>query len=876
MLIDDNHVLTLRNRYATGWNGERDYDFEDDVNLAPQRSLREMLVDDYPTDAHFTAYAVYAEPGSDDRWLHKNVRHNNGALEFLDENDMLEFLPHITCLVLDIDAAHHPDTPAEDPWHHANRAMQGSTAAEPWMEDVGRAFEFELDASPIVQHSVAFETRGGLKLLWPLAEPRPVWHWESYYTTFLDHLDDCGFPLDPDDACSDWTRLQRVPHPVRQDKEGGRADYKPPTANLPEGAEPPVWSNFYDEEADAFDFGHVRPIDKMFDFSQVDPEQVTVVAQGDFDGPAELPADDDVGSPTKNELKPVKSYDADLFEALYAEQPLAEPGERNPAYFRAAGIVARAFETTDPRRIYKALLPSALKAMLADDGDDFDREEVWGMCKRKARWFDGRQQADEEERERMNEAVAEEMAGDVDPGDVADRLVLLTKKGSSYYVFHEGEGYDAPPNDKSEKAARELEMHSPSLHQEYMRTENGKKSASAMLRDHATMIESVKLSYIEDENRFDPAERELVVGVANLQHGLEPRYHERSALLIDKIGGERAEKLRKWLVSMLYLQYGACMLYLSGPPQSGKTALMNGIAKLWGSNPVDFEDATGDFQSELQRSPFIFADEEVPDDDNGSSSSAILRRMIGTRGRSIEKKFEAPQQLEGNLRVGVAANNLRALPGAEMVGPDDVQALQDRIGHIHVSQDVRPWLNEQAARETNGDLSAYFEPVVEGHGLAEHILYLDEHNDFEPGGRFFIDGWESELTRRLSLDYGDTRQVARAIIDVILSGTRTNAVRFGDGDVKANAMKLQNAWNRICNLRAPRSRDAFENAIDLLADGRDAEVNERPEGASYAIPYTKLDTSKLEIVCGDESIGTVDGLRRQINTPSDDLELEEL
>jgi len=94
-----------------------------------------------------------------------------------------------------------------------------------WNDELVAEFKAKYDQLDILKTAGIYHTRGGLRIVQPLAKALPVPESEVYHRRWLLQLEAAGFQVDW--ACKDWTRLYRLPH-VRRD---GRP-YRSPYVNL--------------------------------------------------------------------------------------------------------------------------------------------------------------------------------------------------------------------------------------------------------------------------------------------------------------------------------------------------------------------------------------------------------------------------------------------------------------------------------------------------------------------------------------------------------------------------------------------------------------------------------------------------------------------
>lgn len=171
-------VTVIRNRYVRGWpthdDGER-------VHVLDLGTALERL---YTTDAHV---ALYDSPNG--------RRLTSDALD----RDVVK----LTAFGIDVDCptVHGTSEPAPEGWRReTRRKVVALSRRHP--------------------HPYYFETRGGARIIYRQAEPTILTsradaeQWRQHYLIAIAHLQR-DFGIDADPACSDWTRLYRLPRVVR-------------------------------------------------------------------------------------------------------------------------------------------------------------------------------------------------------------------------------------------------------------------------------------------------------------------------------------------------------------------------------------------------------------------------------------------------------------------------------------------------------------------------------------------------------------------------------------------------------------------------------------------------------------------------------------
>jgi hypothetical protein len=91
-----------------------------------------------------------------------------------------------------------------------------------WTDELTAEFIAKYEQLDILKTAGIYHTRGGLRVVQPLAKPLPVPESEVYHRRWLHQLEAAGLQVDW--ACTDWTRLFRLPN-VRRDRRPYRSPY---------------------------------------------------------------------------------------------------------------------------------------------------------------------------------------------------------------------------------------------------------------------------------------------------------------------------------------------------------------------------------------------------------------------------------------------------------------------------------------------------------------------------------------------------------------------------------------------------------------------------------------------------------------------------
>lgn len=199
-------VLVLPHKRVRGWRGTAE-ELGNGVSTWPVRPLRQSIAARYTTDAHFCPYYIEREGGNPTRIPRLN---KEGLPAVVEAGDRVLF----GCVVIDVDDeqahAHNRE--------HAASIKSGETAPMDARDD-WRAQQDDLygDLPPeLLQGMGRYDTRGGYRLLWELAEPLEPAAYLHFVAALRRELRTHGINAD---ELKDWQRLYRLPFVARDGVE---------------------------------------------------------------------------------------------------------------------------------------------------------------------------------------------------------------------------------------------------------------------------------------------------------------------------------------------------------------------------------------------------------------------------------------------------------------------------------------------------------------------------------------------------------------------------------------------------------------------------------------------------------------------------------
>jgi hypothetical protein len=665
---------------------------------------------------------------------------------------------------------------------------------------------------PVCRNAGFYATRHGYRLFWRLGQPLDVRFFESLTSQFIEHLRAEGIEADP--ACTDWTRLFRLPHAT---PEGDRNPIRLP-AFLDHGI---------------LDFHPTLTERRM---PSIDPRMTQGWAANH---PPVLP-------PTP-EGTALLEADKDLHKRVSKGAPLAEPGNRFNTMLRAVGIVTQRMANPTPEAVFGVLAYSvAVDKRPPASGEPKGVETLWDICKNtvakelteraeKRRVVDqlnamarakdearnggsngGRapqaqaqaqvetsefRQSEQESApsnaepsvfaaspeadpnpegvEQGEESAArppqdetiypEQDETEVSPPDdfiddgsngahgkttPAVRRIVVFTNSRFYYVLNERTASYHGPFDGTGLPAM-IEKYAPNLAN--IRNNKGALiSVAEILTKYGTEAQRVIAIIGQRGIEFDSKTKTIEEGVAAIRSDLTPKFTRQIHEWLSLFGGAEKEKFFDWLATFTDLQNPTCGLYLRSTGGTGKGLLAAGLARFWGTSPTMYGSIINTHNDALAQCPFVWADEEIPASHYGKTPSAVFRTLVGNTDFQLRRMYSPAGTLKGSLRLLVTANNDKALKTEEDLSEDDTAAIIQRIGYIHVPDAAKHYLERIGGR-------AATKSWVDGDLIARHVLWLQKTRKVKHGKRFLVDGWDSPLHRTLQATSGITGSVVEVI-----------------------------------------------------------------------------------------------------------------
>lgn len=469
------------------------------------------------------------------------------------------------------------------------------------------------------------------------------------------------------------------------------------------------------------------------------PAPVTLANVTEIPGKITREAVETLAHTLKNQRRSPKLKKTGIaLEAILEGRAFADLGDRDNTLTSATYWLVEKFHTATNSEIYQ-YFASSIDAMAGEPGaptkdtvlakldsarvaiarkiaeqEDEDQEILAEYCEKATNGERSTPYTDEE-----IEAWAAE-AGISPKKFLSSRLIVALGRRYSFFVNgHYTDFFDA---DVKEAAALYL---APFGSRVALNTvdANGNIKARAigkLVIDYGTWVFNVAYDLNATGPRLDG--ETLILPVA--RRALKPTCHPEIDAWLLALGGE---KLRKWVSNVPKTDKALSLLYLHGRRAIGKSLLLAGLARIWKNGA--FTDAAeilvNDFNSNLKRNPLIAADENLPAKYTWAGGrSGPIRKLITTETHNINEKFKPPQQLLGNVRIVLTANNGDLLNfRSEDLSPQDAAALAERVLYIRCTDDAAHYLDKlpQAQKES----------WVRQDKIAEHCLWLADQYEVE-------------------------------------------------------------------------------------------------------------------------------------------------
>lgn len=506
-------------------------------------------------------------------------------------------------------------------------------------------------------------------------------------------------------------------------------------------------------------------------------------------------------------------------EAFWGKPLSLRVGERNTQLYVAMGALARRNGDLTPESVGAFFGPSLL-AMRAENPDDPPPDEaaIADMYRRQVKELQTQETATSPELPSVLKYSPEELAS-IHQAQHNDNPPWLLSKGRKNW-FLTLKGYQGPfDSEQFHHVARFLAKAPLDL---YVQTKEGgwRLRKYAEFAEWDQVIDTFTASFNEPVNRFDPETRTFVEAVG-LRGELKSKEWPEINEWLKALGGENSERLLDWVAAVAMQDKTSAILYLEGPPRSGKTLLAQGLAKIWRhGSPVPFASFASDFNSLVEKCPLILADEGV----SGKNVANLLREFCSAEALTLRRKNLPDATIVGNPRLIITANNPDILNIKSAHTLDDQEALAQRFLYIKVDKEAgcllpggTEWLD---------------------HKIAEHALWLAETREIKPGTRFFIDGGGRSLLDHIAIAGDSTAQVLELILNWLSHNRCRDGWRIVEDELWVSTMHVAEEFASKGMRMVPRD---IGRALGSIAGNRKQfRVNGK------LMPFKRLDLARMK------------------------------
>lgn len=346
---------------------------------------------------------------------------------------------------------------------------------------------------------------------------------------------------------------------------------------------------------------------------------------------------------------------------------------------------------------------------------------------------------------------------------------------------------------------------------------------ATILNNYGAAVDKTVFVSGQDGTLYDADAGIIMQGV----HQLAPcpaTYHADIAEWLGYLGGSDVDGLLDWLAAATYTgSEPIAALYLEGPPGTGKSLIIHGLASLWGSAPCDYNHITGNHNGGLLTCPVLGADEGITYSKFAEhNASEVFRNYVANSSHFVNQKHKQPATLNASLRVIVCSNDDNGIPFRKALGKDGIDAIVERILHVNTGSKARKYLEELGGRKGVKD---WISPSNRPGRMAEHFLWLRETRKLEGQGRFLVSGKMSSWHRQFVADQGYKPAVLTVINKLIGLATgnyaASNVWVKADGEsgvVWVHPGAVYDHWEAYAGISRPKAT-TIHDTVKMLAVG---------------------------------------------------------
>ncbi len=696
-------------------------------------------------------------------------------------------------------------------------------------------------------------------------------------------------PISPDEFPSVWLRLNTLIGGIndKQTKDICRLHYLP---SCPEETEDLAFSDH-----------HKGKWISMAELAPLSPNSAIKVGNVPVTLTARMPTPPiDVTTLTmqlRSQLKHLRNDDdlKDAARALLSGVSFAQEGERHKTILELTWWLASKTTKANAEVLQNLFEPSLLFMAEVDPTDHPTFEEVMaayeGACGKELEYRHTTAiQKHQEKRllkKEINKQVAAEIkvekAGSKGPytdedlqriaekhswqsGDLHDRWIIQ-REGMHWILDEEGKYRGSYVKDDAAVAFRQLLKRAPVTLVDVGEKGVSYRSATDLVAEYGRVAEKVISDMVCQTTYYDTKSMTLFEAVSPLRDlgsVFNPQIDEWWQIL----AGPQYPTLIDWFSCVPDLKKLLCALYLGGHPGGGKTLIAHGLAKLWVNGPPgDLQSVLSDFNEDIARCPVLFGDEALPKRFKNETVTTKLREMISTTQRVLKRKFKAPTDLHGAIRLVLAANNEFLLDSKGVASADDLEAIAQRFLYIEVPKEAKEYMEKLDKKVKVAWLEG---------GIAQHVLWLQENHTIEkPGKRFWVEGSVSRMHRNLMTGTYWNSLICQWLVSYLeepglLADPHGELIRRGEGKLFVNAKAIVKNWTLYIG-DTKSEPEARKVTAALKAIAVSPEQKKLRNGKHKRGRYYEIDTNRL-LEWADMNIGDRDTILSAIGAPSIDTE----
>ncbi len=567
-----------------------------------------------------------------------------------------------------------------------------------------------------------------------------------------------------------------------------------------------------------------------------------------------------------NKLKRKKSEHAiTMGEAILlgiSGKPVALPGDRDATLFKIANALVEEFPNHDPKTLSEPFAES-IKQMQKDSAGKTNTYD----------WLEAKiarvHTKKEEDRKAASVAVDEDVAFKIQLSfgekshrrhpytseeleqfaDEADTTVaFFTKRWilqykNIYYVFH-NHRYKGPFSKEELFSVCDTYL-APAISAEVScwtedaKGKRHKKTPAALAEEYGTVIFHISMDLNAQKDRYIGDTRTLIEAPCP-RRDIAPKYNPEIATWLQLLGGDDHETLLDWLSQVPNLDKPCAALYIGEAGGIGKSLLAKGIARIWTTgSATELDSIVKDFNAEIVRCPFIFADETLPTGQSKGSMADLIKKIVQSSSYTLKRKFMPETQVHGAVRLMLAANNRDMLAMSENQTKDDLNAFIERFIYIPGKPEVKEYLESLGGR-------GYLDSWQSEDHIAAHVMWLNENRQLAHPTRFLVSGKNSSFIRGLTANSGFASTLNHWLISYIQDPTKVNILKASqiiikDGDLYVTPKGLVSHWNLYDTGHPLPTPGRVSKTLDKICLGKKKSIRTNV-GTRY---YWKVDFENL-------------------------------